>query len=437
MARTRTLSLTAAYTGAHYGKSLFWYMTELLFGFYLAEIYGLSPATLGTLLAVFLLWDAVTDPLIGLAIARRQISTPGLLTAQLIGAGLSAGAFWLVFLKPPLGEAGLIGYALALGLAFRTAYTLFDVPQNALMKRLADDGKARLTLSSLRTAFSALATLTISLASALILASEDQKVRSDRFALAAGLFVLIALASAFLLERAGRGRAYPAMTGNGDLGLVLRATLLDPALLRLFLAVFFLSVGWPLFGKLIAFFAAYVEGEAVRTGTYVATLAVAAVLSQPAWIALGRQVSRNGFIAAAILTLAMGAGLFVTLAAASPSLAVASVALLSAGSSALGLLVWTRLADSLSEAHLSEANDVLAFGVFTFASKLALSLGGLMLGATLGFVGYEKGTPLSETGQQTLIWIMGTVPLASALIAGTLAMQRRSGPSEAGQCRMT
>lgn len=424
----RTAEITTAYSGAHYGKSLFWYMTELLFGFYLAEIYGLSPATLGTLLAIFLLWDAITDPLIGLAIARRQISTRGLLKAQFIGALVSAATFWLIFWKPPLGETGLIAYALLVGLAFRSTYTLFDVPQNALMKRLAEDGKARLTLSSLRTAFSALATLTISLASSLILASEDMDVRADRFALAAGLFVLVAVASAFFLKRSAGDCAYPAMTGHGDLGVVLRATVLSPALARLFLAVFFLSIGWPLFGKLIPFFATYVDGEAARTGSYLATLAIAAFLSQPAWIAIGRCVSRNSFINVALGTLALGAGLFLTAGRCYDAAAIAGVSLLSAGTSALSLLVWTRLADRLSEAQLTEANDVLAFGVFTFASKLALSLGGLLLGLTLSFIGYEKGAALSAIGESSLVLIMSVVPLVSGLIAGALSTQSRSRP---------
>lgn len=419
----RRAYITTAYSGAHYGKSLFWYMTELLFGFYLAEIYGLSPATLGTLLAIFLLWDAITDPLIGLAIARRQISTKGLLRAQFSGAVLSAAAFWLVFWKPPFGEVGLIAYALAVGLAFRSAYTLFDVPQNALMKRLAEDGKARLTLSSLRTAFSALATLTISLASTLILIGDDLQARADRFALAAGLFVLVAVVSAFLLQRAARGRSYPSVSGHPDLGAVLRATVLSSVLAPLFFAVFFLSIGWPLFGKLIPFFAAYVHGNAFHTGTYVATLAIAAFVAQPAWIAIGRQVSRNAFILVALSTQLLGTALFIAASQAHAVAAIASIALLSAGTSAFSLLVWTRLADRLSEVRLTEANDVLAFGVFTFASKLALSLGGLMLGLTLGVIGYEKSVPLTSEGQTALIWIMGIVPFTSALIAGGLALQ--------------
>jgi len=122
--------------------------------------------------------------------------------------------------------------------------------------------------------------------------------------------------------------------------------------------------------------------------------------------------------------------LFVGASQAHAAAAIAGVAFLSAGTSALSLLIWTRLADRLSEAHLSEANDVLAFGIFTFASKLDLSLGGLMLGLTLGAIGYEKGTPLISSGKTALIWIMGAVPLASAILAGGLALQRSERQTE-------
>jgi glycoside/pentoside/hexuronide:cation symporter, GPH family len=413
--------LAVSYSAAHFGKSLLWYMIELLFGFFLAEIYGIPPRTLGLLLAAFLLWDAVTDPVVALAVARRPVTTQSLLRIQFVGAILSGVAFWLVFLNPVRQGISSVSYAFFVGILFRSAYSILDVPQNVLLKRLSSTPARRLTLSSLRTALSALATLTVSVASATILEESNFASRSTHFALVAALFAITAAGTAGWVMIAGRTADFAEPTGSADLRTTLRATLLDRRLLVLFLAMFFLSLGWPLFGKLVPFFASYVRGSPAATGAYIATTAIAALVSQPLWIVLGNRLTRRSAIGLAFVTMTAGAIIFLLAARSSAVGCLFGVAVMSSGASALSLLIWTRMADRLSDQALSQANDVLAFGLFTFASKLALSIGGLLLGGVLLVAHYVPGAKMANGDQRLMVMQMIAYPLASALVAAILA----------------
>lgn len=412
-------AIQTAYAGAHYGKSLFWYMTELLFGFYLAEIYRIPPETLGTLLFVFLVWDAVTDPIISVALWRRPKSTKALLRYQAAGALFSSISFVLVFIKPHIGLNGLEAYALFVGILFRTAYTVFDVPQNALLPRLAQTRSQRLILASARTALSALATLTVSFAAAVIIGEDVSERGEQGFAIAAATFVIVALGSAVLLAFAGRkaADAPPPSARSRGFPELMRTTFLQPTLARLFVAIFFLSLGWPLFGKLVPFFASYILGDPEATGILLATIAIATLLSQPLWMAMGRAVSRRRAVAIGAVLVAASSVFYWAEAGSGLSLAVAGVALMAATTSAMGVLAWAMLADELSAGGGSKANDVIAFGVFTFSSKIALGVGGLVLGWLLTAVGYAPGEALAPAGRSALTLAMAAAPVVSTVMA--------------------
>ena len=420
----RLRGVHGAYAAAHYGKSLFWYSAELLFGFYLAELYHIPPSTLGVLLFVFLLWDALTDPLMGLMVARRGISTRSLLTVQLLGAGLSAISFFLIFFKPPLNATSLIIYASIVGLVFRTAYTVFDVSQNALMKRLSLNAQDRLALSSLRAAFSAAATLTVSFATALVLRNDELEARALGFSIAAAVFVVLALATSSLLRHAGRNFNEDATSPQLHFQKSFVLTLFSKELAPVFAATFFLSIGWPLFGKLVPFFATYVLENAQTTGILFAVMAGGAFISQPLWLALGRSLSRNALIVVTVGLLCAASIPFALAARSSTMISIGSIILMSAATSGVNVLVWAILADRLTQKNLDGANDVLAFGALTFASKTAFGFGGLALGWTLELSGYQPGAGLSASGENILFHVMAAAPAATAVVAGAALLWR-------------
>lgn len=413
-----------AYAGAHYGKSLFWYMSELLVGFYLAEIYGLSPAVIGTLLFAFLVWDAITDPLLALLFLRRRIGTRAMLDIQAFGAILSTVAFALVFFRPSTDSVVLTVYALFAGVFFRTAYTVYDVPQNALMHRLADTARDRLFFATLRTAFSAIATLTVSLSSALILSGDSVTTQAQWFTVTGVLFGVVAMSSAAILRRSAFRSSDSVPIGQPHRVRQTWLTITDPATIRLLVASFVLSIGWPLFGKLTPFFAKYVLDQPKATGTMFAAMAIGAFASQPVWLRMGHRIGRRRLGQILVLCATLACLSFWVHANNSALWTSVIVAVISACTSGASTLLWTILADRMSDARMADANDLFAFGGFTFASKIGLGLSGLALGLVLSQAGYTAGAGLGTVGQS---WVIATMAAFPAMCVGVALHIARPG----------
>ena len=112
--------------------------------FYYTQVVGLSGALAGQAILVSLLFDAVTDPLVGV-LSDRLHSRWGRRHPFLYASALPvAVSFYLVFVPPPgLSQAGLFAWLTAFTVLCRIAITLFYVPHMALGAELSSDYEER------------------------------------------------------------------------------------------------------------------------------------------------------------------------------------------------------------------------------------------------------------------------------------------------------
>lgn len=149
---------------------------EVMLQVYLLELYvsaGLSPALAGTALALAVVWDAVSDPLMGVVSDRtRATSARGKrLWYVLLGAPFMACAFVFLFSPGPESDATMLFWQLLLWyLVLNTAITLVVVPYLALINDLAKDASDRAGFFGWRLVFSG-AGLIVGLAIPALLAS--------------------------------------------------------------------------------------------------------------------------------------------------------------------------------------------------------------------------------------------------------------------------
>ena len=146
---------------AHFGKSLFWYTSELLFAYYLSEVCQLPARAMGLVLAAGFLTGAVADLWVGMAFAGRLASAGGAARLQGFGAAASGAALILLFAGAGLSQDARLPYVLVVGLGFRVAYAVYDLPQNALLTLATDSLEQRVRYSSLRLFFSGAASLAV------------------------------------------------------------------------------------------------------------------------------------------------------------------------------------------------------------------------------------------------------------------------------------
>ena len=139
------------------------FQTVMLFlTFFYTDIFGISPAFVGTMFLAVRLIDAVTDPLMG-ALADRTNTQWGKFRPYLLWFALPFGIISvLAFTTPDLGEEGKMIYAFVTYTALMMVYTAINIPYCALGGVLTADPKERVSIQSYRFVFAMLGGLLVS-----------------------------------------------------------------------------------------------------------------------------------------------------------------------------------------------------------------------------------------------------------------------------------
>lgn len=115
---------------------------------------GVSPALLGIATSVFRLWDAVTDPLMGMLSDRTESRFGRRKPYIVLGAALAGLLFALMWWCPRgMSTTFYFGWFMLVSILFYTAFTIFGVPYVALGYEMSPDYHERTRIMSYRTWF--------------------------------------------------------------------------------------------------------------------------------------------------------------------------------------------------------------------------------------------------------------------------------------------
>lgn len=133
-------------TASHFA----WDMAGMFLFFYLTDVYGISAAMAGTIMLVARVWDAISDPLIGILSDRTQTRF-GKFRPYLIWFAVPMGvSLVLLFTTPDLGDSGKVIYAAIMYLLLSTTYTAVNLPYSALSGVMTADSAERTQLNQYR-----------------------------------------------------------------------------------------------------------------------------------------------------------------------------------------------------------------------------------------------------------------------------------------------
>ena len=131
-------------------SNIFFFGVNAWIFFYYTEICKIPAATVGTLLLIPRLWDAITDPLMG-TLADRTRTRFGSYRPYLLWIAIPFGICgYLTFANPDFSLNGKIVYAYITYIALMTAYTAINVPYSALMGVMTSSPEERTKLSTFR-----------------------------------------------------------------------------------------------------------------------------------------------------------------------------------------------------------------------------------------------------------------------------------------------
>lgn len=121
--------------------------------FFLTDLAGINPAVAGTIIAVGVIWDAITDPIIGF-ISDKCKSKYGKKRPFLIGSAVPlALVMVMLFHCVNFGGSGKIAYYVIFVVLFWTAYTTFNIPYFSLGGCLTSNTTERTKIRSIAQVF--------------------------------------------------------------------------------------------------------------------------------------------------------------------------------------------------------------------------------------------------------------------------------------------
>lgn len=127
-----------------------WDMAGMFLFFFFTDVYGISAATAGTIMLVARVWDAISDPLIGI-IADRTQTKYGKFRPYMLWFAVPMGvALVLLFTTPNFEQTGKIIYATSMYLLLSTMFTAVNLPYSALSGVMTADSDERTELNQYR-----------------------------------------------------------------------------------------------------------------------------------------------------------------------------------------------------------------------------------------------------------------------------------------------
>ena len=125
---------------------------DIIVFFYFTQVLGLQGSLAGAAVAVALIFDAITDPVVG-QLSDNWKSRLGRRHPFMYASALPLAIAWLMLFFPPngLGQTGLFIWLLSFAVLVRASLTLFHVPHMALGAELSDDYVERTAVVQWRT----------------------------------------------------------------------------------------------------------------------------------------------------------------------------------------------------------------------------------------------------------------------------------------------
>ena len=134
----------------------------ILLNYYVQDL-GISAAAIGVMFMVTKIFDAITDPIMGM-IADRTNTKWGHFRPWIVWFAIPFGVVgWLMFANPDLSENGKLIYAYITYSAMMLMYTIMNVPYSALLGVISADPEERSVVSAYRFVFAFLAQFIIGL----------------------------------------------------------------------------------------------------------------------------------------------------------------------------------------------------------------------------------------------------------------------------------
>ena len=134
-------------------SSMFWKVFSYYLPFFYSNVFGLSLVDAGVLVLITRIWDAISDPMMGIIADRTHTRWGKYRPYLLFVAPLFSIAGILLFTTPDWNYGAKLIYAYVTYILMMTVYTAINVPYGAMLGVMTDDSHEKTVFSSFRMFF--------------------------------------------------------------------------------------------------------------------------------------------------------------------------------------------------------------------------------------------------------------------------------------------
>lgn len=414
----------AAYGFGDFGFNLFYTGLNLYLLFYYTDVLKINPMTAGLIFMAPVIWDAVTDPVMGLLASRTRSRWGRYRPYVLFGAPFMALSFVAMFAAPLIFPGAVIAACLISHIVFRTAYTVVSIPYSALSAVMTSDGGERAKLAGARMV-AAIGGGVLTAYSTLLLANRFGNGNlASGFVWVALLFAAIALLIMLVLFWTTSEEISDDATHERVISLKQSFAFLknNSAFWIVFAGVFCSALGSSIGSKALVYYITYVVGEPDSVAIALSVSLLVTGLSVPLWAWGAQHLSKRDLWVGGAIGSALCQGMLLATAPATFAPLLAMVCLNAIFNGAFITMFWAMLPDTVEfgEWRTGIRDEGIVFGLNQFALKAASGFGVGALGIALGAIGYIADQPQDGAALSGLGWLSFGVPLLAAIVTALI-----------------
>ncbi|MCH7695040.1 MAG: MFS transporter [Proteobacteria bacterium] len=381
-----------------YGLILFWSGASLFMLYYYTDVLLIKPETAGLIFLLAMIWDGITDPVMGMIADRTRTRWGQYRPYLLFGAIPLAISYYLAFSIPELSAEALVTYVLITHLLFRTCFTVVYMPFTAFIAKLTSDSNERSSLTGYKVIFTQLATLSVSFFTLRLVdwfGGGNDATGFRMVALLSGVIGVLFIFACYrgtsqelLQDRKGQPPTYYSVS---DLLLSFKA---NYPFVLVFLGTFLFVMSYAMILKGVVYYAKYYIGDKQMIGTILSLVAAMALLVVPVCIKLTTIMSKRFiWIMSGLFTIT---GLVIVYLM--PPTAITGIVIgyivLAIGTNAFLMNYYSMLADTVEygEWKTGVRCEAGLFGFVAFAQKASVGVGASLIGFLLGHFGFIANT---------------------------------------------
>ena len=402
------------------------FQTVMLFlTFFYTDIFGISPAIVGTLFLVVRIIDAITDPLMG-SLTDATRTKYGSYRPYLLWLALPFGVISIItFTTPDLSDTGKVIYAFVTYTLLMLVYTAINIPYSALGGVLSKDPTERVSIQSYRFVFGMLGGLIISSCTMPLVNWLGKGDNALGYQLTMVIMSCLGVALFLICFRFTKERVVAQQNKQLNLKQQMNTLWQNGPFKVLCAASLMLLTSMVLRTTLAIYYVKYVLGEADLVTAFVTIGMIGNILGCACAQPLSKRVDKKtAYIYLQYLSAIISCVAF-WLPGEQLIWAFVIYFLWCLVTQMATPLLWAKMADTIDYGQWQNGHRLtgLVYASVVFFIKLGLALGGAIAGWLLAYYGYQANTTLSETTLDGILISFTLFPAIGSILVA-LIMKR-------------